>query len=497
MERRGSGILLHVTSLPSPFGVGDLGPEAYRFIDFLAESKQSYWQVLPLSPTMPVHCNSPYASTSAFAGSTLLISPELLVRDGFIDARDVQSAPRFPEHPVNHAAVHEFKRALWERAYVRFKATGPHVAYESFCAEEGWWLNAFALFTAIRNHFSGQAWSDWPEEVRDRQPEALRAIQERLSDRVELEKFLQYLFFKQWGDVKRYCNHKGIQIIGDIPIYVNDDSADVWMNPELFKLNEQKKPLVVAGVPPDYFSKTGQRWGNPIYRWDVLKNSNYEWWAGRIAASLRIADFVRVDHFRGFVSYWEVPAAETTAIKGRWVEAPAMDFFTHLSRRFPYLPVIAEDLGVITPDVKEIMHHFELPGMKILLFAFGPDMPHNPYIPHNLPKNCVAYTGTHDNNTARGWFEQEASQDDKQRLFRYLGREASADEVPWELIRLLMMSAADTVILPLQDVLGLGSQARMNTPATKEDNWAWRFGAGQLTPAIARRLREITETYAR
>jgi 4-alpha-glucanotransferase len=497
MERRGSGILLHVTSIPSPFGVGDMGSEAYRFIDFLAESGQSYWQVLPLNPTMPLHCNSPYASTSAFAGSTLLISPELLVKDGFLDASDLQSAVQCTEHSVNYTAVHQCKRALWKLAHARFNASRPDAAYESFCTDEASWLDGFALFTVLRDHFSGQAWSDWPDELRDRQPEALRAIRDQLADQVELEKFLQYLFFKQWNGVKQYCNHKGIQIIGDIPIYVSDDSADVWMNPELFKLDARKKPVVVAGVPPDYFSKTGQRWGNPIYRWDVLKSSDYEWWAGRIAASLRIADFVRVDHFRGFVGYWEVLATETTAINGRWVEAPAMDFFTHLSRRFPYLPIIAEDLGLITPDVKDVMQHFELPGMKILLFAFSPDMPHNPYIPHNLPKNCVAYTGTHDNNTARGWFEQEASQDDRQRLFRYLGREVSSDEVPWELIRLLMMSAADTVILPLQDVLGLGSEARMNTPATTEDNWTWRFRSEQLTPDVARRLREMTETYAR
>ena len=286
MQRRGSGILLHLTSLSSPFGVGDLGSEAYRFVDFLAESGQSYWQVLPLSPTMPVHCNSPYTSTSAFAGNALLISPELLVQDGFLDAGDLHSVPEFPEHLVGYAAVHPFKRTLWERAYARFKATRPDVAYESFCRDEGWWLDPFALFTAIRNHFSGQTWSDWPEELRDRQPEALRAIQDQLSDQVEIEKFLQYLFFKQLGSVKRYCNQKGIQIIGDIPIYVSDDSADVWMNPELFKLDERKKPIVVAGVPPDYFSETGQLWGNPIYRWDVLKNSDYEWWARRIAASL-------------------------------------------------------------------------------------------------------------------------------------------------------------------------------------------------------------------
>jgi 4-alpha-glucanotransferase len=486
-----------VTSLPSPFGIGDLGPAAYRFVDFLAHSGQSYWQVLPLSPTMPVHCNSPYASTSAFAGNTLLISPELLVQDGLLTPEDIQSAPPLPESPVDYPAVHNFKRPLWERAYARFKATGPHTAYESFCTEEAWWLDGFALFTAIRNQYGGWAWSDWPEELRDRQPDALRAIQDQLSTQVDVEKFLQYLYFKQWAAIRRYCNEKDVQIIGDIPIYVNDDSSDVWMHPELFKLDERKKPSVVAGVPPDYFSKTGQRWGNPIYRWDLLRKTGYEWWVKRIEASLRLTDFVRVDHFRGFVGYWEVPASETTAINGRWEGAPGIDFFRHLSRRFPYLPIIAEDLGVITPDVSEVMSLFEFPGMKVLLFAFGPDMAHNPYIPHNLPTNCVAYTGTHDNNTAKGWFKHEASPDDRQRLFRYLGREISEEQVPWELIRLLMVSAANTVILPLQDVLGLGADARMNTPATKECNWAWRCAPEQLTPVVAGRLRELTEISGR
>jgi len=497
MKRRGSGILLHISSLPSPFGVGDFGPAAYRFIDFLADSGQSYWQILPLNPTMPVHGSSPYASSSAFAGNSLLISPELLFQEGLLDANDLKSGPQFSEQSVSHAAVHEFKAALWETAHTRFKAAGPDTAYQRFCAEEAWWLEGFALFTAIRNDLSGLAWSDWPQELRDRQPEALRTTLAKLSERVEREKFLQYVFFKQWSRVKEYCNQKGIQIIGDIPIYVNDDSADVWTNPELFRLDEQKKPKVVAGVPPDYFSRTGQRWGNPIYRWDALKKSDYHWWVKRIAASLRIADFVRIDHFRGFVGFWEVPATEATAVNGRWVEAPAMDFFTRLSRKFPYLPIIAEDLGVITPDVRELMHQFEFPGMKILLFAFGSDMPHNPYIPHNLPRNCVAYTGTHDNNTVKGWFEHEASRYDTEQLFRYLGREISAEEASWEFIRLLMMSAANTVIFPLQDVLSLGSEARMNTPSTIEGNWAWRLAPDQPAPDIAGRLREMTQTYAR
>ncbi len=497
MKRRGSGILLHITSLPTPFGVGDLGPSAYRFVDFLAESGQSYWQILPINPTMAVNFHSPYGCTSAFAGNTLLISPELLVKEGLLHADECEPLQLPNEHAVNYAAVQEYKGKLWQLAYNRFKGNAPDPAWIRFCDEEAWWLEGFALFTATRTDQQGRAWSDWPEELRDRKPEGLRAIQDKLSEQVGKEKFLQYLFFKQWSDLKRYCSQKGIQIIADIPIYVNDDSADVWVNPHLFRLDGQKKPYVVAGVPPDYFSRTGQRWGNPIYDWDAMKREDYWWWVRRIAACLRISDFVRVDHFRGFVSYWEVPATEPTAINGRWVEAPAMHFFSYLSRKFPYLPIIAEDLGVITPDVREVMHHFEFPGMKILLFAFGSDMPSNPYIPHNLPKSCVAYTGTHDNNTVRGWFQQEATHDDRQRLFRYLGREISEEHVSWEMIRLLMQSAANTVIFPLQDILNLGSDARMNTPASKEGNWLWRFTTDQVTSDVARRLREMTESYAR
>jgi 4-alpha-glucanotransferase len=312
-----------------------------------------------------------------------------------------------------------------------------------------------------------------------------------------MEKFLQYLFFNQWGILKKYCNQKEIQIIGDIPIYVSHDSADVWMNPELFKLDDQKRPFVVAGVPPDYFSETGQLWGNPVYRWDVLKERGYDWWVNRIAHNLRLSDLIRIDHFRGIVGYWEVPAAETTAIHGRWVEGPSFDFINYLIRKFPYVPLIAEDLGVITPDVREVMNHFELPGMKVLLFAFGDNLPGNPYIPHNLPKNCVAYTGTHDNNTARGWFEKEATPDEKRRLFQYLGRTVSSEELPRELIRLLMMSVASTVIFPMQDILGLGEEARMNLPSTGEGNWEWRLSPHLFEKAPEDWLRETTEIYGR
>jgi 4-alpha-glucanotransferase len=314
---------------------------------------------------------------------------------------------------------------------------------------------------------------------------------------VEREKFYQFLFFRQWRALRRQANGKGIQIIGDIPIYIDYDSADVWVHPDLFKLNGRKKPETVAGVPPDYFSSTGQRWGNPIYRWEAMKESGYAWWLKRMERNLRLFDWVRIDHFRGLVAFWEIPAAKETAVEGRWVDAPARDFFTRLVQEFPRLPVIAEDLGLITPDVHKIMNHFGFPGMKVLLFAFGQDLPTNPYIPHNLPRNCLAYTGTHDNNTIRGWFEGEASSEDRQRVFRYLGREVSPGEIPREFIRLLMRSAADTIVLPLPDLLGLGAEARMNRPATRQGNWEWRLEPEMLASEVFEELKDMTEISGR
>jgi 4-alpha-glucanotransferase len=497
MKRRGSGILLHLTSLPSPFGIGDMGPWAYRFADFLSEAKQSFWQILPLNPTDADHGNSPYHSISAFACNVWLISPELLVQDGLLAESDLESSPDFPQDRLDYRAVYAYKKALFVRAYQRFQTERDSHDYERFCLENAYWLDDFALFLALKSRFNGQVWVEWPEGIRDRKPEALESLKKELMEKLEKEKFLQYIFFKQWIALKEYCNQRGIQIFGDMPIYVDYDSADLWKHPELFKLDQQKKPYVVAGVPPDYFSETGQLWGNPIYRWDMMKKNGYDWWIGRIRHNLELFDLVRIDHFRGIVAYWEVPAAENTAINGRWIEAPAMDFFNHVAKKFPYLPIIAEDLGIITPDVREVMQHFDLPGMKLLLFAFGEDLPTNPYIPHNIPKNCVAYTGTHDNNTARGWFEKEATSEDKKRLFRYLGRKVAAEELHWELIRLVMMSAADMAILPMQDLLGLGEEARMNRPATREGNWLWRLEADQLTPSLSTKLREMTQIYGR
>ena len=497
MKRRGSGILLHLTSLPSLFGIGDMGPGAYRFADFLAEAKQSFWQVLPLNPTEPGSYNSPYHSTSAFAGNPLLISLEILLQEGWLDGPDVKSLPDFPKERVDYEAVIAFKNNLLHRAYKRFQKKGNFYEYERFCRQNSYWLDDFVLFSALKSHFPGKVWGEWPEPLRDRYPEALASVKIGLYETIEKERFLQYIFFNQWVSLKNYCNEKGIQIIGDLPIYVTYDSADLWTNPELFKLDDKKEPYAVAGVPPDYFSATGQLWGNPVYRWEVLQENEYDWWIKRIKHNLKLFDFLRIDHFRGFVAYWEVPAKEKTAINGNWIEAPARDFFNHLNKKISCLPIIAEDLGIITPEVREVMSHFKFPGMKLLLFAFGEDLPTNPYIPHNLVRNCVAYTGTHDNNTVRGWFENEAKKEEKERLFQYLGREVSVEELHWEMIRVVMMSVANTVIFPLQDILGLGEEARMNRPASLQGNWKWRIMPDQLNSSVAGRLRQMTEVYGR
>jgi 4-alpha-glucanotransferase len=497
MNGRGSGILFHLTSLPSPFGIGDMGPWAYKFADFLSETGQRFWQFLPLNPTDPINGNSPYHSISAFAGNPLLISPEILVQEGLLVQDDLAHPPGFSDKRVDYGAAAAYKDRLFHRAYERFRARGEGQEYRAFCLENAHWLDDFALFVALKSRFNGKAWIEWPEGLRERQEGALRSAGNGLGEILERERFLQYLFSRQWTALKGYCNGKGIQLIGDIPIYVVHDSVEAWIHPECFKLDHDRRPAAVAGVPPDYFSETGQLWGNPVYRWDVLKETGYAWWIRRMAHNLRLFDYARLDHFRGFVAYWEVPAGEENAIKGKWIEAPAMDFFTRLTEHFPSLPIIAEDLGVITPDVEEIMRHFHFPGMKILLFAFGHDLPTNPYAPHNHVKHCVVYTGTHDNNTSRGWFEEEATPEVRRRLSLYVGGEVREDNVHRALIRLAMMSVANRVIFPMQDILGLGEGARMNRPARRDGNWRWRLLPEQIGPALARDLLEMTEIYGR
>ncbi len=497
MKKRGSGILFHITSISSRFGIGDIGNGAYKFADFLAQTKQSFWQVLPLNPTNLINTNSPYSSVSAFAGNTILISPELMVKDGFLKDKDISFSAPFNKERVDYERVYTFKANLFNLAYDYFKVLDKKCEYEKFCSENASWLDDFAMFISFKEYFKGVLWSEWPKGIRDRDAKSMQDLKRKLSERIEKEKFLQYVFFKQWDVLKNYCQQKKIQLIGDIPIYVTYDSVDVWTNPSIFKLNKDKKPTHVAGVPPDYFSKTGQLWGNPVYDWNVLREQGYGWWIKRIEHNLKLFDWMRMDHFRGFVGYWQVPAGEETAVNGAWQKAPAKDFFKRLTAHFPELPIIAEDLGIITDDVKEIMKHFGFPGMKVLLFAFGEDLPTHPYLPHNYMPNCVVYTGTHDNNTIRGWFKQETTKEDKNRLFKYLGREVPIDELHWEFIRLAMGSVANIVIFPLQDVLDLPETDRMNLPGTVINNWQWRLKPEQLIAPATDKLLDMTTRYAR
>jgi len=497
LDRRESGILLHVTSLPSEHGIGDLGPWAYRFADFLEAGGQRLWQVLPLNPTDPAFANSPYSSPSALAGNPLLISPEILLEEGYLRREEMDPAPAFPRGFVDYEAVTSCKQRLFRLAHARFRQTKEREDFDRYCADHAGWIEDYALFAALRTHFQKRPWNRWPTEIRDRNPEALRQAREQLRDQVEIEKFLQHLFHRQWLALKNTCNRKGIRILGDIPIYVNFDSADVWTHCGLFHLDEEKNPLTVAGVPPDYFSKTGQRWGNPVYRWAVLRETGYAWWVERIRHNLALFDLLRIDHLRGLVAYWEVPATEPTAVNGRWVPGPGDDFFHALFRHFPSSPFIAEDLGTITQDVRELLERFQLPGMKVLLFAFGEELPESPYAPHNHVQNCLIYTGTHDNNTARGWFETEISDEDRERISFYLGRPVGPEEIAGEMVRLAMTSVARIAVFPIQDLLGLGAKARMNQPASVEGNWLWRLHPEAITPDFARRLYELTRISGR
>ncbi len=497
MINRGSGVLMHVTSLPSRYGIGDFGPEAYKFADFLAETKQSCWQILPLTPTEPMHGNSPYSSASSSAISPWLLSPDLMIKDGYLSELDLNAVPEFREDHVDYHKVAEYKKGLLDKAFQRFKEETDKSEFEVFCEENGYWLDDFALFMILKRNFEGKVWNQWPVEYRDRHPEAMEHAKEIHHDQIMREKFIQFLCFSQWFALKAYCNQRGIQLFGDIPIYVNYDSSDAWSNPGIFKLDENKSPVFVAGVPPDYFSETGQLWGNPVYNWDVLRNSDFQWWITRLTHNFRLFNIVRIDHFRGLVAYWEVPATEETAINGKWVEVPVDDFFNTVFRHFFMPPIVAEDLGVITADVRETLKKYNLPGMKILIFGLGTDNPRHPYLPHNYEQNYVAYTATHDNNTVRGWFEEDIDDENRKRLFDYLGHEVSAQDLNWELIRLAMLSPASLTIFPMQDILGLGAEARMNRPAHANGNWGWRLIPEQLTPDIRQKLKDLTHIYGR
>ena len=493
---RSSGILLHPTSFPSRFGIGDLGADAHRFIDFLQQSNQQYWQVLPLGPTG--YGNSPYMSYSAMAGNPLLISPEKLKDEDLLAEEDFLELPAFPGDRVDYQLVVDTKVSLLQKACSNFKlhaSPEQNQGFADFCRDKAYWLDDFALFMALKDDNEGASWNTWEPEIAHQEPEAMQKAQEQLSETIFYYKFVQYEFFRQWSELKDYANEQGVSIIGDIPIYVAHDSADVWANQEIFCLDEETgEAAQMAGVPPDYFSETGQLWGNPVYDWEALQKQDFHWWVQRFEGMLEYVDIIRIDHFRGFEAFWSVPQGEETAINGEWIKAPGDELFETIREKLGKLPVLAEDLGTITPEVLGLRDKFEFPGMKVLHFAFGSDSA-NPYLPFNVPQNCVIYTGTHDNDTSIGWYNT-ASEWEKRNLWLYLGS-ISPDGINWDLIRLALSSVANQAIIPLQDFLGLSTQARMNVPSRPEGNWEWRYYAEALTEELSDRLKNLTVLFGR
>jgi 4-alpha-glucanotransferase len=491
---RKSGILLHPTSLPGRWGIGDLGAAAYTFVDFLAAAGQQIWQVMPLGPTG--YGDSPYQGFSAFAGNPLLISLDALVAGDMLAPEDLADAPAFPDDSADYGAVIPWRLAVLRRSFERFKAGASaeqRDAFAAFRTEQRDWLADYALFAALKGAHGGATWSTWERPIARREPAAVGEWGSRLSAETEFHSFMQWQFFSQWRALKSHANERGIQILGDIPIFVAYDSADVWANRDLFALDDDGNPTVVAGVPPDYFSATGQLWGNPLYRWDEIASRGYRWWIERFRATLTLVDIARIDHFRGFAAYWEVPAGEATAINGRWAPGPGVALFDAVRDALGSLPIIAEDLGVITPDVEALRDGLGFPGMKVLQFAFGGD-PDDQYLPHNYPPRCVVYTGTHDNDTTLGWW-RTTSDGDRHNVQLYLGRDGS--DISWDFIRLALASVGEVAIFPMQDVLSLGSEGRMNTPGRAGGNWGWRYTPGMLTAEVAERLRTLTTIYGR
>ncbi|MDQ6785368.1 MAG: 4-alpha-glucanotransferase [Acidobacteriota bacterium] len=492
---RASGVLLHLTSLPSKYGIGDLGAEAYKFADFLANAKQTYWQILPLTPTG--YGDSPYQSFSAFAGNTNLIAPEKLVEDGFLTAEEINPKPDFPVGRVDFGKLYDWKNRILSLAYESFRSPKTsadlRAEFDLFCQAEADWLDDYALFRAIKNAQNQKSWQKWEAKLLLRKSFALEQAREDLRVEIEEQQFRQWLFFRQWEKLKSYCNGKNIKIVGDVPIFVALDSADVWCNPSQFKLDEDGFPKVVAGVPPDYFSRTGQLWGNPIYNWEQMRRDNFRWWIHRVRHTLKLVDIVRVDHFRGFAAVWEVPGADKTAERGKWVSVPGRELFDALKDAIGDLPFWAEDLGVITKDVEELRDGFGFPGMRILQYGFSGDF-ENYNLPRNYIKNSVAYTGTHDNDTVVGWFEKA---NDRERKFCLDYLKSDGSEINWDFIRADWKSEADAAIAPMQDLLGLGSEARMNFPSSSAGNWNWQCREGDFSNEISNRLRELTETNGR
>jgi 4-alpha-glucanotransferase len=491
---RASGIILHPTSLSGRYGIGDLGSEAFQWIDFLIESGIRIWQVLPLGPTG--FGDSPYQCFSAFAGNPYIISPDKMLAEGLLAEEDLADHPDFPSNQVDFGTLIPWKLKLLDRAYQHFNTNASAKlknSFSEFQSEQGHWLDDFALFMALKEAHQGAPWPTWEAPLRDRHPQALGAARQKYQEAIQRQIFRQFVFFSQWSQLRQYANERNIKIIGDVPIFVAHDSADVWAHPELFYLDQSGNPTFVAGVPPDYFSPTGQLWGNPLYRWEVHARSGYSWWIARLKAVLQLVDIIRLDHFRGFVGYWEIPAGLPTAEIGRWVPGPAADFFNHIQNALGDLPLIAEDLGVITPDVVELRERFQLPGMKIFQFAFSSDATDR-FLPHNYPNNCVTYTGTHDNDTSLGWY-RSTLEEERDFLRRYLGR--NDHNIVWEMMRAIWSSVAMFAIVPMQDVLNLGTEARMNFPGRPSGNWSWRMPADALTEQLKGRILEYNQIYGR
>ncbi len=492
--KRASGVILHPTSLPGPYGIGDIGPQAHRWLKFMSESGLGLWQVLPLGPTG--YGDSPYQCFSAFAGNPYLVSPEALLDEGLLSPNDVQNQSGFYPRHIDYGEVIQWKLSILHKAFQHFldHADSEFKAeFEAFRRDQAYWLEDYALFMAIKESQGGKAWSEWPKPLRKREPMAIDQARKDLARSIQSHAFRQFLFFRQWSVLRDEATRLGIQIIGDIPIFVAHDSADVWANLNLFYMDEEGNPTVVAGVPPDYFSPTGQLWGNPLYRWDTHASTGYAWWLKRFQAVLKMVDIVRLDHFRGFAGYWEVPAGQTTAEHGRWVPGPGKNFLQVIKSGLGELPIIAEDLGIITPDVVELRDAFDLPGMKVLHFAFSGD-PDDAFLPHNYPKNCVAYTGTHDNDTTTGWFSTRTVPE-KEFCLKYSG--GSEKNISWDLIRLIWSSVAVFALAPMQDFLSLGSKARMNFPGKPGGNWTWRMTEEDLSDDLCQRIKDLSFLFSR
>jgi 4-alpha-glucanotransferase len=490
LSQRSSGILLHPTSLPSRDGIGDLGPAAYEFVDWLAAAKQTLWQILPLGPAG--YGNSPYSCTSAFAANVLMISLERLADRGLID-RERIGPPSDLDSPVDFERVRQHKLPLLREAAINFARSAPGAArarYDQFCRDNHWWLEDYVLFSSLRERYGQQPWNSWPEEIVRRRPDAMAKLHTELREQLDQERFLQFAFFEQWAALRSYCRERGIRVIGDVAIFVSYDCADVWTHPEIFRLKPDLSPEVVAGVPPDAFSETGQRWGNPLYDWDALRSRGYSWWIKRMRWAIETCDIVRLDHFRGFESCWEIPADEPTAIHGRWVAGPNAGLFKALKSALGKLPFIAEDLGYITREVHDLRKNLKISGMKVMQFGFGNRGAHI-YLPHQFEPDAVVYTGTHDNDTTVGWWNSGATEEEKAAASAYLG--IGEDGVHWAFIRAALTSVANQSVVPVQDVLGLDSAARMNVPSQTAGNWSWRLQRGALTAPLAEKLAALVE----